>query len=217
MFKATKFVKDTCILDLTEPWSINNSPTVITLRPRQNGRHFADDIFKCIFLNGCVWILITISLKCIPCRIINIPALVQIMAWRRSREKPSSEPMVVRLPTHICVTRPKWLKHPQRGLFGYDSMWLSLISHWSLSNTDSLHVHIIRKPYPGTQEVGQRSEVIRSGKRDKVVTLSHVRQSEIFIYIHRFSNTTYYSAWQLIIFEKPLSFYESRNCRSVRW
>ena len=22
-----------------------------TLRPRQNGRHFADDIFKCIFLN----------------------------------------------------------------------------------------------------------------------------------------------------------------------
>ena len=34
-----------------------------TLRPRQNGRHFADDIFKCICLND--------------------PALVQIMAWRR--------------------------------------------------------------------------------------------------------------------------------------
>ena len=25
---------------------------VYTLRPRQNGRHFPDDIFKCIFLNG---------------------------------------------------------------------------------------------------------------------------------------------------------------------
>ena len=31
-------------------------PDVNTLRPRQNGRHFADDIFKCIFLNENVWI-----------------------------------------------------------------------------------------------------------------------------------------------------------------
>ena len=28
------------------------------MRPRQNGRHFADNIFKCIFLNENVWILI---------------------------------------------------------------------------------------------------------------------------------------------------------------
>ena len=27
-----------------------------TLRPRQNGRHFADDTFKCIFLNENFWI-----------------------------------------------------------------------------------------------------------------------------------------------------------------
>ena len=27
-----------------------------TLRPRQNGRHFAYDVFKLIFLNGNVWI-----------------------------------------------------------------------------------------------------------------------------------------------------------------
>ena len=25
--------------------------SINTLRPRQNGRHFTDDIFKCIFLN----------------------------------------------------------------------------------------------------------------------------------------------------------------------
>ena len=31
-----------------------------TLRPRQNGRHFPDDIFKCIFLNENVWISIKI-------------------------------------------------------------------------------------------------------------------------------------------------------------
>ena len=30
------------------------------------------------------------------------------MAWRRPGDKPLSEPMMVRLPTHICVTRPQW-------------------------------------------------------------------------------------------------------------
>ena len=48
-----------------------------TLRPRQNGRHFADDILKCIFLNENVWIPIEISLKFIPKGPIdNIYALV---------------------------------------------------------------------------------------------------------------------------------------------
>ena len=37
-----------------------------TLRPRQNGRHFSDDIFKWIFLNGNVWISINISRKFVP-------------------------------------------------------------------------------------------------------------------------------------------------------
>ena len=58
--------------------------TINTLRPRQNGRHFADDIFKCIFLNENIWIPVKISLKFAPQGPINnIPALVQIMAWRR--------------------------------------------------------------------------------------------------------------------------------------
>ena len=50
---------------------------VNTLRPRQNGRHFADDIIKCIFLNVNVWIPIKISLKFVrKGPINNIPALV---------------------------------------------------------------------------------------------------------------------------------------------
>ena len=50
---------------------------VNTLRPRQNGRYFADDIFKCIFLKENVWILIKMSLKFVPKGpIIHIPALV---------------------------------------------------------------------------------------------------------------------------------------------
>ena len=62
---------------------------VNTLRPRQNGCHFADDIFKCIFLNENVSIAIKISLKFVPKGPINnIPALVQIMAWHRPGDKP---------------------------------------------------------------------------------------------------------------------------------
>ena len=84
---------------------------VNTLRPRQNGRHFADDIFKCIFLNENAWISLKISLKFVPkVRINNIPALVQIMAWRRPGDKPLSEPMMDNLLTHISVTRPQWVK-----------------------------------------------------------------------------------------------------------
>ena len=79
-----------------------------TLRPRQNGRHFPDDIFKRIFLNENVWIWLKISLKFVPKGPINnIPALVQIMAWRRPGDKPLSEPMMVNLSTHICVSRPQ--------------------------------------------------------------------------------------------------------------
>ena len=81
-----------------------------TLRPRQNGRHFADDPFKRIFLNENVWISRKISLKFVArVRINNIPALVPIMAWRRSGDKPLSKPIMVSLLTHICVTRPQWV------------------------------------------------------------------------------------------------------------
>ena len=73
---------------------------------------FADDIFNCIFLNENVWIPIEISLKFVPKGPINnILALVQIMVWRRPGGKSLSEPMMVSLPTHICVTRPQWVKH----------------------------------------------------------------------------------------------------------
>ena len=81
-----------------------------TLRSRQNGRRFADDTFKRIFLNENVRISIKISLQFVPKGPINNnPALVQIMAWRRSGDKPLSKPMMLSLLTHICVTRPQWV------------------------------------------------------------------------------------------------------------
>ena len=92
-------------------WTWGLPPAINTLRPRQNGRHFPDDIFKWIFLNENVWILTNILLKFVPRGPINnTPTLVQIMAWRRPGDKPLSETMMARLPTCICVTRPQWVK-----------------------------------------------------------------------------------------------------------
>ena len=56
-----------------------------------------------------------ISLKFVPKGAINkIPALFQIMAWRRPGDKPLSGTMLVSLLTHKCVTRPQWVKAPCR-------------------------------------------------------------------------------------------------------
>ena len=77
-----------CCADIKWPW-INSSP------PEQNGRRFADDIFRCIFVNEKFCIFIKISLKFAPNGPIdNNPALVQIVAWCRIGDKPLSEPML---------------------------------------------------------------------------------------------------------------------------
>ena len=91
-----------------------------SLRSRQNGRLFADDTFKRIFLNENIRISTKNSLNFVPKGLINnIPALVLIMAWRRPGDKPLSEPMMIRLPTHICVTRPQWVN-----VWHYCAWWL---------------------------------------------------------------------------------------------
>ena len=93
----------------------SDDPPLVSLKRKNNfklieaekkDRHFADDPFKRIFLNKTVEISIEISLKFAPKgQINNIPALVQILAWRHPGDKPLSETIMVRLPTHICVTR----------------------------------------------------------------------------------------------------------------
>ena len=58
----------------------------------------ADDIFKCSFLNANDKIAIQISLKRVPrSQIDNKLALVQVMAWRRTGDKPLPEPMMNKL------------------------------------------------------------------------------------------------------------------------
>ena len=64
----------------------NSSP------PGQNDGHF--EVFKCMFLNDNVNISIQIYLNLVPrSSINNKPALVQVIAWRRSGNKPLPEPM----------------------------------------------------------------------------------------------------------------------------
>ena len=72
--------------------NIHSSP------PGQNGRHFADDIFRCIFVNEKFYISIKISLKFVPKGPNDNynPALVKIMAWRWIGDKPLSESMLTR-------------------------------------------------------------------------------------------------------------------------
>ena len=108
-----------------------------TLRPRQNGRHLADDTFKRIFMNENVRISIKISLKFVPKGLINnIPALVQMMAWRRPGDNPLSEPMMVSLLTHICVTRPQWVKMWNISISNHknhNQKWITYLSFCSAS------------------------------------------------------------------------------------
>ena len=110
------------------------------MKPRQNGRHFADAIFKCTFLNENVWIPITISLKFVPQGPINnIPSLVQIMTWRRPGDKPLFGPIMVRLPTHICVTRPQWV----------NVYWLLSVTYRGFGEGASLNLEISTNSFQG--------------------------------------------------------------------
>ena len=78
--------------------SANRLRYVNTLRPRQNGPHFAGDLFKCNFVNENIWISIKISLKFVSkAPISNIPALVQIMVWWRPSDTSFSQPMIAQL------------------------------------------------------------------------------------------------------------------------
>ena len=78
----------------------SNSTTSIRLTllvsPEQLGRHFADNIISCIFVNEKFCILIKISLKFVPKGpISHNPVLVQVMAWCRTGDKPLPEAMLI--------------------------------------------------------------------------------------------------------------------------
>ena len=66
---------------------------VITLRPRHNGRFFADDTSQCPFWYQYNYIFVPFSLKFVPTGLSgNKSALVQITAYRWTGDNPLSEP-----------------------------------------------------------------------------------------------------------------------------
>ena len=81
------------------PWDGISAWKIILLThlpPGQNGRHFAGDIFLCIFMNEKFCILIKISQLFVSKGLIdNKTPLVQVMAWHRTGDKPLPEPMLI--------------------------------------------------------------------------------------------------------------------------
>ena len=138
------------------------TPHIHTLRPRQDGRHFADDSFKRIFLNENLSISITISQKFYPNGPNNnIPALVQIMAWRRPGDKPLSESMMVSFPTYLCVTWPQWV----------NSFMSCIMIH--LDNFRLLK--LLRSFVPKLTDLGQRAEIkSKIGRQEYHVQLERI-------------------------------------------
>ena len=111
-----KFCTYMCIIGLTVVSSVSK-PMVWSLHEcfiivlTHWGRDKMAAISQTTLSNAFSWMKIfsiKISLKFVPKGPINnIPTLVQIMTWRRPGDKPLSEPMMVSLMTHICVTRPQ--------------------------------------------------------------------------------------------------------------
>ena len=117
-------IRDQCLIILQE------FPIVNTWRLRQNGRHFPEDIFKCILVNENVWIFIEVQIS-------NIPSLVQRMAWRCPGDKPLSELMMVRSLMHICATQPEWVKCQRDPLWRfYHHWWHNAMINQLRSNID---------------------------------------------------------------------------------
>ena len=115
-----------------------------TLRPRQDGRHFPDDIFRCIFLNENTWIAINISLNFVTKGPLdNIPSLVQIMAcghylnqwWLVYRRIYASlglnelKWLVCEL-RYVCLTMSlHWLREPLLWANSHNKLWIE--SKWN--------------------------------------------------------------------------------------
>ena len=103
------------------------------------GRDKMDAISQTIFSNAFSWMkMLQLLLKFHwrPKGLINdIPALVQIMAWRHAGDKPLSEPMMARLLTHICVTRPQWVKDLSDAIRVCLLQWRDIEgnAHWSIN------------------------------------------------------------------------------------
>ena len=70
---------------------------IMTPSPGQNGRHFSDVVFKCIFINKKNCISIRISLKFVPTD--PVDGKHWLRSWHQTGDKPLSDPMLTQFIT----------------------------------------------------------------------------------------------------------------------
>ena len=91
-------------ISLCAPW--HHQSRINSSSPGQNGHHFAVCICNCIFRNENFSILTQISLTFVPKGLIdNKAALVQVMAWRRTGDKPLPKLMLTQF---TCAYMRHW-------------------------------------------------------------------------------------------------------------
>ena len=74
--------------------------------------------------------------------------MVQIMAWRRPGDKPLSEPMLLILLTHICVTRPQWVNSTHILFQVQMQYWYLTVLEYALSNCAAIKWFLKRECAP---------------------------------------------------------------------
>ena len=147
-------------------------------------------------LNENVWISLKFPLKFVPKGPINnIPELVQIMAWRRPGDKPSSEPMLVFVPTHICVTRPQWVK------------WL-----WRQDMGTFLHYWPFKLRVESTGDSPHKAPVMRSFCVFFVTSLNILLNKQSSCWF----GTTWRSPWDVTVMPHFLALSRARRQPSCR-
>ena len=115
--------------------------TCDTLRLEQNGGHFVDNIFKCIFLTESTSSHVSIQLHFVPeGPVHNMSPLVQEMAWHLFGAKPLPEPMLIHI-TDTYVTRPQCV-NPLRAKFfrGNINMYLHFVSFLHIDKTQVVEI-----------------------------------------------------------------------------
>ena len=98
--------------------------------PGPNGCHFANKIFKCIFMNKRLCTLIWISLKFVPkIRSDNKCTLVQVLAWRIIGDKPLSELMLTQFTeAHAALESDEFKQSGSTGLLFFKTVFFRIRS-----------------------------------------------------------------------------------------
>ena len=161
-----------------------------TSRPRQSGPHCAGDILS-IFTNEQYIILMQISQIYSKSQINDTPALIQLMVWCRSYDKPSSEPGTVYITdAYMAFLFSDDLTHEvprdflrSRRPFYFDYKWLnsSLPEKNARHFADDIHRWPVNTPHKGpvTRKMFPFEDVIMSLEHLAWVTI-------VLIYYHFF-------------------------------